>query len=91
MRSLTLAVALLALFVAACGSRLSQESFDKIREGMTQKEVRDILGEPSDASGGSFLGLSGTNATWKDAKTTISVQFLNDKVVSKHLEASEKK
>ena len=44
------AVAILLLCVAACGSRLSQENFDKIHEGMSQKEVREILGDPVDAS-----------------------------------------
>jgi len=84
-------VAVLLLFLAACGSRLNQENFDKIRDGMSQKEVREILGEPVDASGASFLGLSSGEAMWKDDKTTITVHFLNDKVVSKHMAPTEKK
>jgi len=86
----SLAIALM-LVLAACGARLSQENFDKIRDGMSQKEVREILGDPADAQGASFLGLSGGSATWKDDKTTITVQFLNDKVVSKQMAAAEKK
>lgn len=72
----------------AHGSRLNQENFDKIKihDGMAQKEVRDILGEPADASGGSFLGLSSENATGRDKKTIV-VQFLDDKVASKHISA----
>ena len=73
------------LFLAACGSRLSQENFEKIHDGMSQKEVREILGDPIDASGASFLGISGGTATWQDGKTEVSVQFLNDKVVGKHM------
>ena len=84
-------VAILLLCLAACGSRLNQENFDKIREGMSQKEVREILGEPVDASGGSILGISGGEAVWKDDKATISVHFLNDKVVSKDMALTEKK
>ena len=49
-------VAILLLCLAACGSRLNQENFDKIRDGMSQKEVREILGEPVNAEGASFLG-----------------------------------
>ena len=85
------AVVILLLCVAACGSRLSQENFDKVHEGMSQKEVREILGEPVDASGASLLGLSSGEAVWKDEKTTITVHFLNDKVVTKQMSRTEKK
>src|SRR5204862_6366227 len=85
------AVAILLLCVAACGSRLSQENFDKIHEGMSQKEVREILGEPADASGASLIGPPSGEAVWKDDKTTITVHFLNDKVVSKQMSRTEKK
>ena len=87
----SLGVALLLLCLAACGSRLNQENFDKVRDGMSQKEVREILGDPADASGASFLGLSSGEAVWKDNKTTITVHFLNDKVISKHMLRTEKK
>jgi uncharacterized protein DUF3862 len=83
-------VAILLLCLAACGSRLNQENFDKVHEGMSQKEVREILGEPVDASGASFLGLSSGEAVWKDGKTTVTVRFLNDKVVSKQMSRTEK-
>ena len=87
----SLGVALLLLCLAACGSRLNQENFDNVRDGMSQKEVREILGDPVDASGASFLGLSSGEAVWKDNKTTITVHFLNDKVVSKHMVQTERK
>ena len=87
----SLGVAILLLWLAACGSRLNQENFDKIHEGMSQKEVREILGEPVDASGASFLGLSSGEAVWKNDKTTITVHFLNNKVVSKHMSPTGKK
>ena len=84
-------IAILLLCLAACGARLSQENFDKIREGMSQREVREILGEPVDASGASLLGLSSSEAVWKDDKTTIAVHFFNDKVVSKQMSRTERK
>ena len=87
----SLGVAVLVLCMAACGSRLNQENFDKIHEGMSQKEVREILGEPVDASGASFLGISSGEAVWKDDKTTVAVHFLNDKVISKQMSRTEKK
>ena len=84
-------VAILLLCLAACSARLSQENFDKVREGMSQKDVREILGEPVDASGASLLGLSSGEAVWKDDKTIITVHFLNDKVVSKRMSRTDKK
>jgi outer membrane protein assembly factor BamE (lipoprotein component of BamABCDE complex) len=83
--------AILLVSLAACGARLNQENFDKVREGMSQKEVREILGEPVDASGASLLGLSSGEAVWKDDKTTITVHFLNDKVVTKQMSRTDKK
>ena len=87
----SLSVAVLLLCVAACGSRLNQENFDKIHEGMSQKQVREILGEPANAEGRSFLGFSSGEAVWKDDKTTVAVHFLNDKVISKQMSRTEKK
>ena len=86
----TFGLAILLLFLAACGSRLNQENFDKVREGMSQKEVREILGEPVDASGASLLGVSGGESVWKDDKTVITVHFLNEKVVSKRMSPIER-
>ena len=63
----------------------------QIREGMSPKEVREILGEPVDAHGANLLGLSTGESVWKDDKTTITVRFLNDKVVSKEMTRGEKK
>ena len=87
----SLGVAILLLCLAACGSRLNQENFDKIHDGMSPKEVREILGEPVDTEGRSFLGISTGEAVWKDEKTTITVHFLNDKVVSKHMSQTDRK
>ena len=87
----SVAVAILLLWLAACGSRLNQENFDKVRDGMSQKEVREILGEPANAEGSSFLGISGGEAVWQDDKTVITVHFLNDKVVSKRMSRADKK
>jgi len=49
------------------------------------------VGDPVDASGASFLGFSSGEAVWKDDKTTITVHFLNDKVVGKHMSLTGKK
>src|SRR5438105_14081250 len=78
-------VAILLLTLAACSSRVNQENFDKVRDGMAQKEVREILADPVDASGASFLGLSSGAAVWRDTKTTITGHVLNAIVTSNHM------
>lgn len=74
-----------ALLLAACGSKISAENFERIQNGMTQKEVVALLGEPTESSAIGIGGLSGGMATWREGNTVISVQFVNDKVQAKQL------
>jgi len=72
----------IAFTLFAC-SRISQENFDKIKPGMTMQEVTAILGEPSTSEAINIGGISGNSAAWKDSKSEISIQFLNDRVTIK--------
>lgn len=74
-----------AALLAACGSKISAENFERIQSGMAQKDVIALLGEPTETSNVSIAGLSGGMATWRDGDTVISVQFVNDKVQGKQL------
>jgi hypothetical protein len=86
-RKLVLAVAVLfALGLLACGaSRITSENFVKIQTGMTQAEVQAILGKPTESSGFDVAGFSGATSTWRGGGVTITVQFVNGKVVAKEL------
>lgn len=77
------AVVAIALLLSACGSKVSQENFDKIKSGMTQEEVASILGKPTESSSMSLGSLSGSSSTWKDKEGSITIQFANGKVLSK--------
>ncbi|HUK04080.1 MAG TPA: outer membrane protein assembly factor BamE [Burkholderiales bacterium] len=68
-----------ALLVAAC-SRVTQENFARIQDGMSEQEVSAILGSPAQSSSGSVLGISGTSSTWRDGDTVITIRFVNGKV-----------
>ncbi|MEM7016340.1 MAG: DUF3862 domain-containing protein [Pseudomonadota bacterium] len=70
---------LLLIGLAAC-SKINQDNYNKVENGMTMEQVVAILGEPTEKSGGSIGGLSGSSATWKGEDMTISIQFVNDKV-----------
>ena len=75
-----LAMAALLLALAGCGSKVNEENFARIENGMTEQQVFDILGKPTETSSMGALGVSGSSAVWSDDGTRISVQFVNGKV-----------
>ena len=81
-----LAAALLLLALAGCGSKINEENFARIEDGMTEKQVFEILGKPTETSSVGALGVSGSAAVWKDEDARISVQFVNGKVRLKQLD-----
>lgn len=84
LRTVSFMVILLILLLG-CGSKLTQENFDKIQNGMSMAEVKSILGEPAEAQSVGLGPFSGVSATWKDKKTVINIHFVNDKVTLKTL------
>jgi hypothetical protein len=70
--------------LSACSrSRVTQENFDKIKNGMTFEEVKKILGEPADSASVDIGIFSGGTSTWKGKDGTVSIQFVNGKVKAK--------
>lgn len=70
----------LFLFLAACTSKVTQENFSKIQNGMSMRQVTQILGTPVSVDSINIAGISGASAVWKDKDTVITIQFLNNKV-----------
>jgi hypothetical protein len=70
------------LLLAAC-SRVTQDNFAKIQDGMSEQEVTAILGSPAETSSGSLLGISGTSSKWAGGDAVITIQFVNGKVALK--------
>lgn len=79
----TIAAALLALFVLAACSKVTQENFAKVQDGMTEADVRTLLGEPTESSSVQLLGVSGTSSRWVSGDTVITIRFLGGKVAQK--------
>lgn len=77
---------LIALFVAlvvvAC-SKVNQENFLKIQEGMSEEEVISLLGRATESNSVNVLGVSGTASRWVAGDTVITVRFVNGKVAFK--------
>ncbi|MEO8144292.1 MAG: outer membrane protein assembly factor BamE [Betaproteobacteria bacterium] len=78
------------LLLAAC-SRVTQENFAKIQDGMTEQEVTAILGSPAESSSGSILGISGTSSRWTGGDATITIRFVNGKVALRNFDKPGKK
>ncbi|RJP69907.1 MAG: hypothetical protein C4532_10255 [Candidatus Abyssobacteria bacterium SURF_17] len=68
--------------LAAC-SKVNQANFDKVQTDMSEDEVTKILGSPTESSGVNIAGFSGNTSVWQKGDITISIQFLNGKVVAK--------
>lgn len=70
------------LLIAAC-SRITQENFSKIQEGMREQEVIALLGSPTESNSVNVLGVSGTASRWVGRDAIITVRFVNGQVALK--------
>jgi hypothetical protein len=70
------------LLLAGC-SKVTQENFNKIQDGMSEQEVIGLLGTPSESNSVNVLGMSGTSSRWSSNDATITVRFVNGKVALK--------
>ena len=73
------------LLLAAC-SKITQDNFARIQDGMSEQEVAAILGSPTESSSASVLGISGTSSKWSGGGAEITIRFVNGKVALKSLE-----
>lgn len=72
-----LSLALLALLLTGCASRLNLENYSRIEVGMHHSEVLDLLGTPDNC-----WALTGfTSCSWSDGHRAINVRFVNDRVL----------
>ena len=73
---------LAAVLLSAC-SKVNQENFLKVQDGMTEQEVIALLGRPTESNSVNVLGVSGTTSRWASGDAVIAVSFVNGKVAFK--------
>ncbi len=78
----------MAVTLAGCGQSITRANYDRIETGMTEQQVRDILGEPDevDSGGVSLPGVeaNASVAVWRDDEgRQITVTFVNGAVTAK--------
>lgn len=81
--SIRIAVAVALLALAAACSKVSQENFAKIQNGMTEEAVHAILGSPDESTSREVLGIKGALSTWKSGDAVITIRFVGGKVATK--------
>jgi len=77
-------VAAVAILCVGCGSKLTKENYDKVKIGMTQDQVTEVLGSSKDKSEMDAPGL-GKMETWSYDNIgyggkMVVITFLNGKV-----------
>ena len=82
-RLLVPAVAAIVM-VAGC-SKVTRDNFAKVKSDMTTKEVEAILGPPTTSKTITvpIINIEGTEYSYVHEKSTITLQFVNDKLVRK--------
>lgn len=79
----TLLAAVFVMFLMVACSKVTQENFLKIQEGMSEQEVISVLGSPTESNSVNILGVSGTASRWVGSDAVIVVRFVNGKVATK--------
>jgi hypothetical protein len=79
-----LSAALLVVLVAC--TKVNQENFAKIQEGMSEQEVIALLGTPTESNSVNVLGISGTSSRWVGGDAEITIRFVNGKVALKRFD-----
>lgn len=81
------ALSVIVLCLAACGTKVTPDNYDRLQSGMSKAQVHAILGTPDDVTGNEIGGvLSLTKETWKTGKHRITVTFGNDALALKSLD-----
>ena len=89
-RAVVVVMVICMSLVSCGGSKISQENFEKIKTGMSLAQVTAILGPPTESSSVDVAVVSGTVSKWKAGDVTITIQFVNSKVVAKQLSKGDK-
>jgi hypothetical protein len=79
-----LSAALLVVLVAC--TKVNQENFAKIQEGMSEQEVIALLGTPTESNSVNVLGISGTSSRWVGGDAEITIRFVNGQVALKRFD-----
>ena len=73
------AISCVCLIAVGCGSKVNDKNFGKIKAGMSETEVLDILGTPNSTD---KTPLGASKEVWEDGNKKITVLFVENKVLA---------
>jgi hypothetical protein len=75
-----LAFAFFTVTVTGCGgSKVTKENAAKIKNEMTEAQVKEHLGDPTESKEAGEGALKGKISTWKNGNDTVVVTFVDGK------------
>ena len=74
---------LLAITLIVACSKVSPDTFAKVENGMTEEQVKGLIGSPNELNSGGIGPLSSTTYKYKSGDQEYIVNFMNGKVVMK--------
>ena len=78
----TALMVLVCVLSLGCESKLNQKNVDKLKEGMSEADVINILGKPTGVDSIKMPGGgSASKEVWKDGEKSITINFLNGKAM----------
>lgn len=83
-----MSISALLLLVTAC-SKVTEDNYKQLENGMTLDDVHAILGKADVLDSASLAGISTTRAEWHGKDGTISIRFIEEKVRAKNWQPPE--
>jgi hypothetical protein len=79
--------AAIAGFIAGCGSKITENNYDKVKEGMTKNQVVAILGEPTEIEAvGQTNGADIKGPVWEgNGYKVVAIFSADDKLQTKRI------
>lgn len=70
----------MGILMGCFGSKVTEENFNQVKDGMTLDEIKTFLGEPTQSSLIGSGTLSAGTAEWQSQEgATITIQFISGK------------
>ena len=75
------------LLIVAWGTKVNEDNYGKIKNGMSLREILDLLGDPTEIKNLAFERAAGSAQgiyRWVEGKKSITVTTVRDRVLAKN-------
>ena len=75
-------IVLVCVVSLGCESKLNQQNFDKIKPGMSEADIINVIGKPVEVDPIKMPGgIVAAKEVWKDNEKSITINFLGGKAM----------